>query len=332
MPLTHLDLFSGIGGFALAARWAGIETVQFVEKSPFCQKVLQKNFPGVPIHDDIKTFTNTNCDRCDRKEISIQSWQSQQKSDVPARHPGHPFLITGGFPCQPFSCAGQRKGNSDDRYLWPEMLRVVKEFMPTWAIGENVNGITNMVLTDSGIEMDEEGVEEQTGERTNVLVRCITDLESIGYEVQIFCIPACAVGAPHRRDRVWIVAHDKSAKCQHSELTWDRRFGLTDDHCLASDTGIKGLQGGKLSNSLHSYGNGKETHGPITECHSAWNEPWPDVAARLCRMDDGIPDELDIVGSRDNRVARIKALGNAIVPQVAYEIMKAIVYLEEGKL
>jgi len=153
----HIDLFSGIGGFSLAARWAGFETVQFVEIDPFCRKVLNKNFPGVPIHDDIKTYKHSGASR--------------------------PFLLTGGFPCQPFSCAGKRRGAEDDRALWPEMLRVISEARPTWVIGENVGGFISMGLDD-----------------------CISDLEAEGYTVQPFVIPACAVNAPHRRDRVWIVA------------------------------------------------------------------------------------------------------------------------------
>jgi len=158
--MTHLDLFSGIGGFALAARWAGLETIQFVEYEPFCQQVLTKNFPGVPIHDDIKNFSADG----------IVS----------------PFLLTGGYPCQPFSQAGKRRGKEDDRHLWPEMLRVIRECRPTWVLAENVSGHIKL------------GLEE-----------VLLDLESEGYDSQVFHIGAVAKDAPHRRMRLWIVAHSK---------------------------------------------------------------------------------------------------------------------------
>ena len=106
---THLDLFSGIGGFALAAKWAGYETIQFVEIDPFCHKVLKKHWPDVPIHSDIKTFDVT-------------------------KYNGSIDLITGGFPCQPYSVAGKRLGKADDRALWPEMLRIISEIRPAWVI------------------------------------------------------------------------------------------------------------------------------------------------------------------------------------------------------
>jgi len=167
----HIDLFSGIGGFALACRWNGIETVQFVEIDPFCQKVLNKNFPGVPIHDDIKTF----------------------------KYDGEPpFILTGGFPCQPFSCAGKRRGKEDDRFLWPEMLRVVSETKPRWIVGENVTGIINMEL-DS----------------------LLFDMENIGYETQAFTIPACAVNADFPGDRVWVVGATEGIGL--FEIQMDRR-------------------------------------------------------------------------------------------------------------
>jgi len=157
---THIDLFSGIGGFALAAKWAGLKTVQFVEYEAFCQKVLKKNFPGVPIHEDIKSF------RAD----GIVS----------------PFLLTGGYPCQPFSQAGKKLGKADPRHLWPEMFRVIRECRPNWILAENVSGHIKL------------GLEE-----------VLTDLEGEGYDSQVFHIGAVAKDAPHRRMRLWIVAHAK---------------------------------------------------------------------------------------------------------------------------
>ena len=271
--MNHVDLFSGIGGFALAARWAGIQTVQFVEIDKFCQKVLNKNFPGVPIHDDIKTFDGT-------------------------KYP-NVFLLTGGFPCQPFSCAGKRMGAEDDRALWPEMLRIISEVRPRWIIGENVAGFVNMGLDNS-----------------------ISDLEREGYAVQAVVIPACAVGAPHRRDRVWIVAHGGQQPTGGTQSrTRTGREGFTDVCFDAPDSSNQRLQGRERPGS---HGEGQAAHGSITERNNTWDEPWIEAATRLCRVDDGLPRQVD-------RVNRLKALGNAIVPQVAYEIMKNIVEVEVTK-
>jgi len=159
--MKMLDLFSGIGGFSLAGEWSGFETVGFCEIDKYCQKVLKKNFPDVPIFDDIRKLSRSDID-------------------------GAVDVITGGFPCQPFSVAGRKKGTQDDRDLWPQMFRVIKEFKPTWVIGENVANFVSMAFK-----------------------RTKTDLESEGYEVQPFIIPACGVGARHRRDRVWIVGYSK---------------------------------------------------------------------------------------------------------------------------
>ena len=154
-----LDLFSGIGGFSLGLERAGMETVAFCENDKFCQKVLAKHWPDVPIHNNIEEL--------DGREYK-----------------GTVDLVCGGFPCQPFSVAGQQRGKEDDRALWPEMLRVIREVEPAWVIGENVSGIIHM-------ELD------------NVL----SDLEGAGYSCQSFVIPACGVDAKHKRDRVWILAH-----------------------------------------------------------------------------------------------------------------------------
>jgi len=373
--LTHIDLFSGIGGFALAARWAGIKTVQFVEIDPFCRKVLAKNFPGVNIHDDIKTFTNTECSRFNGQTIPIQSRESQQEGSLPTGCNQRPFLLTGGFPCQPFSCAGKRKGTGDDRHLWPEMLRVIKEFNPEWIIGENVGGIINIKnLVEPGSDFDMEDEADNGGEdsgSTSVLVSILSDLNQAGYSVQLFLIPACAVGAPHRRDRVWIVANSASDGCvrrgssvkakeglqQRSESTGELERRSERPYCHAPDTqseqahtteqrglhakpcgkdsdvthtGNQGLQGSKWPGSHEQR---QAAHGSIAERNNTWDEPWIEAATRLCRVDDGVSKRLDETGGISGklksktagaRVHRLKALGNAIVPQVAYEIMKAI--------
>jgi DNA (cytosine-5)-methyltransferase 1 len=169
--LTHLSLFSGIGGLDLAANWAGFSTVACCEIDPFCQKILAKHWPGVPIFPDIF--------KLNRKVLEEAGVLGDGRTIT---------LISGGVPCQPASVAGQRRGAEDDRWLWPEAIRVISEVKPTWAVLENVGGL---ITLDGGMAFE----------------HILSDLEGIGYEAQAFVIPACAVDAKHRRDRVWIVAH-----------------------------------------------------------------------------------------------------------------------------
>lgn len=163
-PLTHLSLFSGIGGLDLAAEWAGIKTVGQCEFADYPTKVLEKHWPEVPRWRDIRTLTkDTFYEKTKLRTVDI---------------------ISGGFPCQPFSVAGKHGGVSDDRFLWPEMLRVISELRPAWVVGENVPGIINMALE-----------------------KVLSDLENIEYQTQAIIIPACAVGAWHKRERVAILAY-----------------------------------------------------------------------------------------------------------------------------
>ena len=164
--LTHLSLFSGIGGLDLAAEWAGIQTVAQCEWAEYPTKVLEKHWPDVPRWKDIRTLTGESFyERTGRRTVDI---------------------ISGGFPCQPFSTAGKQRGKEDDRYLWPEMVRVIKELRPTWIVGENVTGIVKMALPD-----------------------ILSELEACGYRTRTFLVPACAVGARHRRYRVAIVGYSE---------------------------------------------------------------------------------------------------------------------------
>ena len=182
--LKILDLFSGIGGFSVGLERTGYyETIAFCEIDKYCKLLLQKHWKGVKIYDDVKKIT---------------------KEGFQADGIEFPDVITGGFPCQPFSVAGKQKGTSDDRHLWPEMFRIIKAFKPRFVIGENVRGIINI----------QDGVVFET---------VCTDLESEGYEVQSFIIPAASVGAPHRRERVWIVAHSSELGCRSGSSNWKRR-------------------------------------------------------------------------------------------------------------
>ncbi|HPV97952.1 MAG TPA: DNA (cytosine-5-)-methyltransferase [Spirochaetota bacterium] len=390
MAIRHIDLFSGIGGFALAARevWGDdYHNVFFCEMNKYCQAVLRKNFgKDVKIYDDIRTVTadayrsgyvhgRVEVEPAKRHDKAFgESVASIESSSVRID------LLTGGFPCQPFSQAGQRRGTEDDRYLWPEMLRVIKEFRPTWVIGENVAGILSMAQYESGAEMGSEtdlfGNTVKSGSKSGqgILYGIIGDLEQIGYSVQTFVIPACAVNAPHRRDRVWIVAN---SRCEHGErakntgestrqicgekdaIMSERPVGnarnTTSDGCSRRGQGIEveeGLQqrpepAGELAGGFEgSYCDDTDTtNGRCEEYRtqseqernsckqSLWDENWLSVATRTCvrGMDDGLPVELDglKLSKSGHRVERLKALGNAIVPQVAIEIMQAIKQAEE---
>ena len=181
-----LDLFSGLGGFSLGLERTGkYKTVAFCEMDKYCKLVLQKHWKGVKIYNDVKEITKA---RFEADGIEF------------------PEVITGGFPCQPFSVAGKQKGTSDDRHLWPEMFRIIQEFKPRWVIGENVKGLINL----------------QNG---MVFETVCTDLEGEGYEVRAFNIPAAGVGAPHRRERIWIVAHAK----RYNEIQQIQRSNGTQD-------------------------------------------------------------------------------------------------------
>lgn len=195
--LTHLSLFSGVGGLDIAAEWAGMRTVGFCEWAEYPRKILQSRWPGVPVWVDIRTLTRE----------SFYEKTGLRTVDI----------ISGGFPCQPFSAAGKRKGVDDDRYLWPEMLRVVKELLPTWVVGENVAGIVSMAESAEEFEVESRELARNADadyynsvlsrQENMLLYKIIKDLEDTGYSVQTFIIPACGVDAPHERSRTAIVAH-----------------------------------------------------------------------------------------------------------------------------
>lgn len=296
--MDAISLFSGIGGDTLAAQWAGFRTVQFVESEPFCQAVLRKHWPGVLIWSDIDDF----------------------KAE---RYRGAITLIYGGDPCQPSSLAGQRKGTEDDRYKWPEMLRVIHECQPTWVVNENPPGRLTMDF-----------------------YQVLADMEGEGYATGAFIIPACAVNAPHRRDRVYIVAYSKLSTTTRQRrdsggiLSKSESEGPNMATSAIANAISQGLEEREKQDRLaqcstakrnnqsiaDSYSGGQQQpQGDIQESgrwnsHESWNENWIEVATALCGMDDGLPD----------RVARLKALGNAQVPQQIYPIFKAIAEIEKA--
>ena len=284
-----LDLFSGIGGFSLAGKWAGCTTIQFVEIDAFCRKVLAKNFPGVPIHDDIKTF----------------------------HYDGYVDILTAGFPCQPFSVAGKKQGRKDDRYLWPEVIRLIRECQPSWIILENVPGIVPHI--DPILE----------------------DLEREGYVWEAYNIPASAVYAPHKRERIWIIANRDRLGCETRERNREKRYvqGNGDWYLEAIQSersqfvpqswktfnaqewltpnadGVTGSQ--KYKNSSEEKIT-RERYCRIDKSDRfAFN--WREDKPPFPRVDDGLPDGLD----------RNKALGNAIVPQIAYILINIICEIEQ---
>jgi len=356
--MKHGSLFSGIGGFDLAAEWMGWENVFSCEKDDKANLVLEKRFPNIIHHRDIFELDGT-------------------------KYKGAVDIISGGFPCQPFSLAGKRKGENDDRYLWPEMLRIIRESKPTYVVGENVFGLVNM----------EDGA---------TLEKIYTDLESEGYEVESFIIPACAVQAWHRRDRIWICAYKRGNvknsngfRCNGGERKsesgkgeqWQPSAGdIQRISTHANEEGLEratreSVQGGVNGSSwicedatnttdtraesvrerenktnkergtkqitantdvLRSQEQGKSRRSMYKEQNSegkvnrAYNDGiWSvepdvggvanDVSSRMDRYIKNEPRDIPRVAKNiSKRSDRLKQLGNAIVPQVAYEIFKVI--------
>lgn len=376
--MTHGELFAGIGGFGLAAHWAGIDTLWANEIDPFAAKVLRKNFPNTTIYEK------------DIREITKETTPSVD-------------IISGGFPCQPFSQAGRRKGTDDNRYLWPEMLRVIRELQPTYVIGENVAGLLSM-------------------ENGETLKTILSDLENEGYNNEVFLIPACAKGAWHRRDRLWIISHvsdtdnarertsrsrdnknrekkDKGWKEQpqfesgrySQDATNTDNTGLSDrdkqrggsqasdgegldsvsrcgtsrDVTNPSTAGLQGVVGAQSQGSGDGLTNSSEDatntdtnpiqgmeqepqqgrhqrqiglhSGKTEQCSRSTESSMGGVAdgvsSRVDRYWDNEPEGVPRVAKGvKNRVGRLKGLGNAIVPAMAYEIFKTIQQYEIQRL
>ena len=321
--MTHASLFSGVGGFDLAAEWMGWTNVFNCEWEDFPRKVLKHHFPNAIQYGDIRELDAT-------------------------KYRGRIDIITGGFPCQPYSMAGKRLGKDDERHLWPEMLRIIREVQPRYVVGENVLGITSW---NGGLVFDE----------------VQADMEAERYEVLPFVLPACAVNAPHRRDRVWFVARhtvsdSKSEKCKvqsrqsegpagdsqllqrpiantniekrkrrssaserERQATEQRRNGVQRTIARfsqkrdAPDTDSARLQRGGDTNQS------KKAGGYVRLCN-AQPRTWQDFPSQppVCGGNDGLSRELDGITFSKWRNESIKAYGNAIVPQVALQIFKAI--------
>ena len=325
MELKLLDLFSGIGGFSLGLESTGyFKTIAFVEKDKFCHEVLKKNFPNIPIESEVRNVKG-----------------NKYKADI----------ITGGFPCQPFSVAGKRKGTDDDRYLWDETIRIIRESKARWFIGENVEGIINI----------------QNG---MVLRQVCNDLEEEGFEVQCLVIPASSIGAWHQRKRVWILAYSKhngshrskgnetieSSNEQEKRLSvrddqdvpnsdsirhrrwssegctnerWSflpreqegREVGSEAERCDGDDanTNSEGSQGHGLSTNMETKQRQVSSKNSIEE-----QQTWWEAQSDICGNVNGISYELD-----KDRKNRIKSLGNSIVPLIARELGLAIIKAEQ---
>ena len=321
--MTHGSLFSGIGGFDLAAHWMGWDNTFHCEWNPFGQKVLKHHFPNSISYNDIT-----------KTDFSI--------------HEGRIDILTGGFPCQPYSSAGERLGKADERHLFPEMLRAIKEIKPKWIIGENVRGL---VSWGGGVVFHE----------------VCSDLEREGYEVQPFLIPAASKDAPHRRERIWFIAYSDGIRSgqsgdrgQAKQFNEDGKEGVVTNSELhenrySNNGGSKQEEGdlrrGKESNvpdSLYSDGISTNTNGIRS---SWWNSEtigevrqekqfeaqysskgWQGFPTTPCIRggDDGLSHELDSISVSKWCKESIKGYGNAIVPQVAYEIFKTIEKFENS--
>ena len=297
MNVTHYDLFAGIGGFSYALDTIfhdhSIQHI-FCEWEGFPTAVLKQHWPNARYYGDI---ANLVADTASQRLEGPAGSQLQGRGAGPARNI---TIVTGGFPCQPFSQAGRRQGTGDDRYKWPDMFGVIQNVRPEWVVAENVCGLATW----------NEGM---------VLETVCADLESEGYEVQPLIIPACAIDAPHRRDRVWIIAHNA-------------RTPSTNGKTLPSAPANPRPQCGQSRNgeALATH-TGKRTISPVSHQRSGepdWNRDWREVAFATCHdgVDDGLPRRMDdvTISAARHRRERIKACGNAIVPQVAMELFRAI--------
>ena len=273
--MAHVDLCSGIGGFALGFERAGLsKPVQFCDIEPWSRRVLSKHWPDVPIAEDVKELASD-----------------------PDRNVFDCDILSAGYPCQPFSVAGNQKGAEDDRHIWPYIRKIVAHKRPTWCIFENVYG-------HIGLGLDE----------------VLFDLESEGYASRTFVVPACGVDAPHRRDRLWIVANTDSARLQGQKWSRTPRAQGQSSRYIAECGGNVAdadSQRGRLRNP--EWQNAEDAGQPSgNQRDNARGVGFWDVEPSICRVAHGIP----------KRVDRLRGLGNAIVPQIAQRIGETIKQIE----
>lgn len=323
--MTFASLFSGIGGADLAAAWVGWKNEFWCEIDPFCRKIMEYWFKGSKGYGDIK-------------QADFHAWRG--KIDV----------LHGSAPCQAVSIAGKRNGDSDDRWLWGEMYRAIREIRPRWVTFENVANITNMVSSKHTACVDEETGDAVEGRRFLFGGEVLEDLEREGYSFQTFAIPASAVGAPHKRERIWLVAHRDIADADgfgrgsgggnigfgpiYTEFEWELAQGEPERR---ERFGIVGKDGenGPSSDADDERFKERDTSG-IAEKQERdyWRDPkkyrniWEGFPTEcpVRRRDDGFPEGMDTysIPYKRWRNETIKAYGNALVPQVLYEIFKAI--------
>lgn len=384
--IVHASLFSGFGGPDLAAEWMGWNNAFHCEINEFCNTILEYWFPESKTYKDVTTADFTE-------------WRG--KIDI----------LTGGFPCQPFSVAGQRKGADDNRYLWPHFLRVIREVRPTWVVGENVGGILTMVQPGEEVEVGcqaslfGEGSKETILEQEYVVETICKDLEREGYSVQPILIPACAVGAPHRRDRIWFIAYRTDAGIESVQPRWEDGVlsGTSITDTYSNDAGRSGYEKagcktgkgqtrkrewewlrcnikriGKERIITDTYGkrcNNRSDNWEERPIYYDWQwysekdqserdkreyrtreacaddsnttsegfqrtmrentklftEPFRNFPTQspVCSRNDGISSRLDGITFPKWRQESVKGFGNAIVPQVIYELFKVVEEIEE---
>ncbi len=299
--MRSLDLFSGIGGMALGLERAGFELAALCEIGPYCQTILKKHWPNIYLHNDVRTLDYI------KPGSEPDDWilyDTQNEHEITR---GAIDLICGGFPCQPFSVAGNRAGAKDNRHVWPEMLRLIKAIRPTWVLGENVIGFIRMALDDV----------------------CL-DLENTGYTTQTFVIPACGVGAIHRRERVWILAHTEYTRWDAAAQSGSNAPSVCNNKkgaeravelegiCPAAnvaDAARSGLEGHAGDGQVTRKGASPTRFVTASSLSRDWEPCGSPVMPPLCHRNNGVPD----------RVARLKALGNTVMPQIPELLGRAII-------
>ena len=319
--MKTLDLFSGIGGFSYGLEQVGFKTVAFCEMDKYCKLVLQKHWKGVKIYNDVKEL----------------------KGEEIIKEHGTIDLVTGGFPCQPFSIAGSRKGTNDNRHLWPEMFRIIKELKPRWIIGENVR---NIISIQDGM----------------VFENVCTDLEGEGYEVRAFNIPAAGIGAPHKRERIWIVANSRRTLRERSKFQgenaneskqenadqFERSSSTSTNNVANTHTGLRNREDKEICSRGDTVDDGSEiwassesfrtlantnSERQQEQCRPKSIQEERNESKRSSSQEGHTgwefePDVGRVANGISGRVHRLRGLGNSIVPQIAKEIGRAIMIAE----